>query len=183
MNFFSTKTLASQIFCGTKIIKFNRDSKKPCENLIGSPHHSTLHYRKEVISVVSLRDDACKASEDVTEWTTRDSSNPPTCYVSWGSGLSCMMLISADGSTGQYQNGSMKMPNAMSLTSSVGDRQPDVSQMIQNRLLGHCQSKSAHTLCHGVLLAPTVVSPNTMLSSSFPSNSGVERGFAGWTLF
>ena len=199
--FFSTKTLASQIFCGTKIIKFNRDSKKPCENLIGSPHHSTLHYRKEVISVISLRDDACKASEDVTEWTTRDSSNPPTCYVSWGSGLSCMMLISADGSTGQYQNGSIKRPNAMSLAtdsqtlykwSRIGSL-VTVSQSVLTPCVLHCCLAQQHffssfeRLCR---MDPIPVSPflawvSQMSPISYQSlngaySSSLRLGFVCW---
>ena len=154
MNLFVQENFgATDILCSTKMIKFNRDSKKLCENLIGSPHHSTLHCRKEVTSGVSLRDDACKASEDVTEWTTRDSSNPPTSYVSWGSGLSCMMLISADGSTGQLS----KWIHQKAKYDIIGDRQPDALQMVQNRLLGHCQSKCAHTLCPPLLSRPTTL--------------------------
>ena len=87
-------------------------------------------------------------------------------HSGWGSGLSCMMLISANGST--RQNGSIKKPKAMLLTSRVGDRQPDILQMVGNRLVGHCQSDCAHTLCHGLLLAPSpppphIVSPTLLL--------------------
>ena len=54
------------------------------------------------------------------------------------SGIACLTLIS----TGQYQN---------SLTSRNGDWQSGVVQMVQNSLVGLCQSqRAAHTLCHGV---------------------------------
>ena len=174
MNFFSKKTLASQIFCGTKIIKFNRDSKKPTPRCITG--RRWFQWSLSEMMIAELQ----KTSQNGRR-VTRVIPQLVTCLEDQACPAWCW--FQPMGRLGNYQNGSMKMPNAMSLTSSVGDRQPDVSQMIQNRLLGHCQSKSAHTLCHGVLLAPTVVSPNTMLSSSFPSNSGVERGFAGWTLF
>ena len=115
---------------------------------------------------ISLSDYARRATEDVIAWRAHDSSNPPSyvpLHSGWGSGLSCMMLISANGST--RQNGSIKKPKAMLLTSRVGDRQPDILQMVGNRLVGHCQSDCAHTLCHGLLLAPSphIVSQTLLL--------------------